>query len=273
MPWLTWSAWGLGVGSLVFALVWLRHRGNRRSYLIQLAARRPELIRDTTIHIAATNRERPAREFAAHRLTTLRDFVTPECLQVLREEALAQIPVMKRTFIPLHKKGATLSYEQIHTLAPHCLAFYHNPEVQQWVSTIAGVPVEPTPNQDQSSLSLLCYHEPGDHINWHYDHNFYRGRHFTVLLSLLNEGPNGVSQGTLQRQLADGSAQAYETPANTLVVFEGAKVRHRATPVGENERRVMLSMTYCVDPRISHAKEFIRRCKDTAFFGIRALWD
>ena len=42
---------------------------------------------------------------------------------------------------------------------------------------------------------------------------------------------------------------------------------------GEYERRVILSMTYCADPRISRFKEFVRRCKDTAFFGLRALWD
>jgi hypothetical protein len=205
----------------------------------------------------------------------LENFVTPGCLAVLREEALAHIPQMRRTFIPTHKKGATLSYEQIHTLAPHCLAFYHSAEVQRWISTITGVPIYPTPDQDQSSLSVLCYHEAGDHINWHYDHNFYRGRHFTVLLSLVNEGfqDGGVSQGTFQRQLAGGGERNYDTSPNVLIVFEGARVRHRATPIGDGERRVMLSMTYCADPQISRVKEFIRRCKDTAFFGLRALWD
>jgi hypothetical protein len=180
---------------------------------------------------------------------------------------------MKRTFIPAHKKGAALSYEQIHILAPHCLAFYHSPEVQKWISRVVGQKVYPTPDHDQSSESILCYHEPGDHINWHYDHNFYRGRHFTVLLSLVNEGPGGLSQGTLQRSLSDKTSQDIETGPNTLVVFEGARIRHRATAVGEDERRVMLSMTYCTDPRIGRFNDFVRRCKDTAFFGLRALWD
>jgi hypothetical protein len=32
-------------------------------------------------------------------------------------------------------------------------------------------------------------------------------------------------------------------------------------------------MTYCDDPRISRTKELARRAKDTAYYGIRALWD
>lgn len=280
-----------------FAAAWLwRHRACRKSHLDRLASQRPDLIRDTTIQLAATESQLPAGQFSTDHIARIENFVTPKCLQVLREEALAHIPDMKRTFIPTHKKGAALSYEKIHTLAPHCLAFYHNAEVQRRVAEITGETIFPTPDQDQSSLSILCYHEPGDHINWHYDHNFYRGRHFTVLLSLVNEGKSEVgsakaegkestsafrlptsalrlSRGTYLRQLPGGGTQDYDTSPNTLIVFEGAKVRHRASPVGPEERRVILSMTYCTDPQISRFKEFVRRVKDTAFFGIRALWD
>lgn len=296
--------WFPGVVGLLaaggFAAAWLlRHRSRRKSHLDRLASQRSDLIRDTTIQLASTDSEEPVRQFAAEHITRIENFVTPECLQVLRDEALAHIPDMTRTFIPMHKKGAALSYEKIHTLAPHCLAFYHNADVQQWVAEITGETIFPTPDQDQSSLSVLCYHEPGDHINWHYDHNFYQGRHFTVLLSLVNEMVEGrglkdesqtedqsgfsdpqpstlnpqLSQGTYQRRLPGGKTQDFETSPNTLIVFEGAKVRHRASAVGERERRVILSMTYCTDPRISRFKEFVRRVKDTAFFGIRALWD
>lgn len=296
MMWRDWIAMLLGVGVLG-AATWLwRYRAYRTSHLQSLASQRPDLLRDTSICIIADDVHRPATEFAQQRITRIEHFVSTDCLHILRSEAVSQIPAMKRTFIPLHKKGAALSYEQIHTLAPHCLAFYHDPEVQRWVSAITGVSVCCTPDQDQSSLSILCYHEPGDHINWHYDHNFYRGRHFTVLLSLVNEAVAGpashghrrtdaalrsstqaispaLSQGTFQRQLPGGKTQDFETSPNTLVIFEGAKIRHRATPIGDNERRVMLSMTYCADPRISRVKEVIRRVKDTAFFGLQALWD
>ena len=62
------------------------------------------------------------------------------------------------------------------------------------------------------------------------------------------------------------------TAPNTLVVFEGALVHHQVTPILEGERRIILSMTYCTDPRAHWWQAASRRIKDTAFFGIRALW-
>jgi hypothetical protein len=62
------------------------------------------------------------------------------------------------------------------------------------------------------------------------------------------------------------------TPPNTLVLFEGAQVLHKVTQLQDNEKRLVLSMTYCTDPRASVVKRYTRRIKDTAYFGVRALW-
>jgi len=120
---------------------------------------------------------------------------------------------------------------------------------------------------------LLYYTEEGDHIQWHFDHNFYRGRQFTVLLSLLNRGgEGGLSASRLMRKDAAGNEVAIDTPENTLVVFEGQRVVHRVSPAAAGDQRIVLSMTFNVDPRISFTREIKRRIKDTAFFGVRVLW-
>jgi hypothetical protein len=49
-------------------------------------------------------------------------------------------------------------------------------------------------------------------------------------------------------------------------------VRHQVTPIHEGERRLVLSMTYCTDARSHWWQGWSRRLKDTAFFGLRALW-
>jgi hypothetical protein len=215
-----------------------------------------------------------AAEFATARLVSIEEFVSPTTLARLRDEALVGMPFFEHTYIPLHKKGNTLSYECILRQAPHLLGFYHDRAVQAWISAVTGVTVQATPVQDQSSLSVLCYKEAGDHIEWHYDHNFYRGRHFTVLLSLVNRSTaGGQSHSRLERQFADGTVRSIAMPENTLVIFEGNRVRHRATPTQAGDLRVVLTMTYCTDPRISRVKELARRVKDVAFYGIRALWD
>ena len=263
-----------GAPLAVMALV-LRHRRRRDRMYAGLAERRHEIVEQHPVAIAAeVDAAQAAVDFERHRLARVPLFLTDECLAELRAEAVATLPRFERTFIPTHKKGGTVSYEAISRFAPRCLSFYHSPDVQQWIASVTGERVYPTRDQDQSSLSLLCYNEPGDHINWHFDHNFYRGRHFTVLLSLVNQGPSGgVSQSQLQHKSTTGDVQSCDTSANSLVVFEGARVLHRATPVAEGDLRIMLSMTYCSDPRIHWFKEFVRRVKDTAFFGLRALWD
>jgi hypothetical protein len=272
--WL-WFAAAVVAGAPLFAMALvIRHRRRRDRMYAELAEQRDRTVEQHPVTIAAADSAQLAAEFARGLLVRVPQFVAEECLMALKDEATANFPRLERTFIPTHKKGGTLSYEAISRYAPRCLSFYHSPQVQAWVGAIVGQRIHPTRDQDQSSLSLLCYNEAGDHINWHFDHNFYRGRHFTVLLSLVNQGASGgVSQSRLQHKTATGVVLDCDTSANSLVVFEGAKVLHRATPVAAGDLRVMLSMTYCSDPRIHWFKEFIRRVKDTAFFGLRALWD
>ena len=269
--------WIVGVATVISTValtVLIRHRRHRDRTLMGLAEQRSEWVQKQQIEIAATaDRDVLARVFARDRLIRIDNFLTPASLQLLRAEAEENIPRMVPSYIPTHKKGNTLSYENIHRYAHGCLGLYHSAELQNWVSAIAGLNVTPTPDRDQSSLSVLCYKEAGDHINWHYDHNFYRGRHFTVLLSLANQASaGGVSQSQLMKRTPAGD-ESIDTSPNVLVIFEGAKVLHKASPTAEGDLRIMLSMTFCADTRTSWPKEFARRVKDTAFYGIRALWD
>ncbi|MGE0576930.1 2OG-Fe(II) oxygenase, partial [Reyranella sp.] len=147
------------------------------------------------------------------------------------------------------------------------------PDLMRFISRVVGAAVAPTPINDQSSLSILHYDRPLDHIGWHHDHNFYRGRHFTALLTIFNEGggKGGLSHAVLTARL-DGEAVAIPTEPNSLVLFEGALVRHKVTPLQAGERRVLLSMTCCTDPRARLWQGVARRIKDTAYYGVRALW-
>jgi hypothetical protein len=179
----------------------------------------------------------------------------------------------ERSYLPAHKKGGTVAYKTLEHRAPGLVALYRSHGLRKLVADIVKLRIEPTPLHDQSSCSVLFYEKPGDHIGWHYDHNFYKGRHFTVLVPMINRGrePNGLSQARLMvRQ--NRRDRMIATPPNAMIVFEGAKVRHKVTPIGEGERRVVWSMTFCTDPRNSAVQGVARRLKDTAFFGLRALW-
>jgi hypothetical protein len=213
----------------------------------------------------------PGPDFG-ERLATLPDFLPHTLFSRIQQDA-ERLVAPERSYIPTHKKGGTVAYETVIAHAPALVALYQSNAMREWVSKLVGEPVRPTPIHDQSSLSVLFYDKPGDHIGWHFDHNFYRGRHFTVLLPVLNtgSGEGGLSHARLTAMVR-GTEVDIATPPNTLVVFEGARVRHKVAPIIEGERRMVVSMTYCADPREGLWQGLARRVKDTAFFGLRALW-
>jgi hypothetical protein len=203
--------------------------------------------------------------------------VVPEPLPTAAFERLRGAALRRghteRSYFPVHKQGGAIAYEDLHDLAPEIVAFYQSDFLRQLCSAVIGEPVVPTPIDDQSSCSLLFYDRARDHINWHYDYNFYHGRHFTVLVPLVNRHlrEDRLSSARLVIRQDDRELMM-PTPPNTLIVFEGARVFHKVTRLEENELRVMLSMTFCTRPQASPLKGALRRCKDIAYFGVRALW-
>jgi hypothetical protein len=198
------------------------------------------------------------------RLAVAPDLLRAETFATLKTEAECLV-APERSFVPTHKKGGTVAYETLIASAPDIVALYHSADLKDFISRLVGVEVKPTPIHDQSSLSVLFYDKPGDHIGWHYDHNFYRGRHFTVLIALTNQGAaaGGHSHAELCARIA-GRETAVSTAPNTAVVFEGARIHHKVTPIRAGERRLILSMTYCTDPRSRWWQGGSRRIKDTS---------
>jgi hypothetical protein len=271
---LLWVGGSVSAAAALTAAYALNRRSSVRSrHFHELADRRVDFIRGHEPVVAQTSPSTELKtEFAARSIARIDSFLDAASLDRLRDEALAASAEKIRNFVPTHKKGGTISYEQLHRHCPGCLAFYHSPAVQAWVSELVGMKVGPAGDHDQSANSLLFYDEAGDHINWHFDHNFYPGRQFTALINLVNRAPDGsLTASRLVYKDAAGAEVEIDTSANSFVVFEGAKVLHKATPVAEGDLRVMLSMTFNTNARITVVGEAMRRVKDTAFFGVRAL--
>jgi hypothetical protein len=269
------SILSVSLASGVLIAMLLRRTRRQRRLRRELARQRQALalMRPTIRPVTTTGATRSA--FQRDRITRLPNLLAPDDFERLQAECRANRQRAERSYIPGHKKGGTLCYADMHRHAPACLALYHAPPLHRLLSEIVGEPLVPTADHDQSSCSLLYYDQAGDHINWHYDLNFYRGRHFTVLLSLLNRtaASAGTSSGRLEQKRRDGELQVWDTAENVLVMFEGAQVLHRATPIAAGDERVMLSMTLCTNPSINPLKDLARRAKDMAYFGPRALID
>ncbi len=213
----------------------------------------------------------PASGSFEQKILSVHDFLPESIFNMLRNAADRQ-DQPQRVHVPIHKRGATISYHDLHYSAPEIIAFYLSPQLHEWCSLAIGERVRPTPINDLSSCSILIYDQPSDHIGWHYDYDFYHGRHFTALLSLVNTNAagNGLSSARLMTRI-NRSQTVISTGPNTLILFEGAYVFHRVTPLQEGERRVILSMTFCTNPSSTALQSFERRIKDVAYFGRRAF--
>lgn len=271
---MTGIEWTLTAPLAAGAAYWLgRKQAGRQQVYQTLAKLRPRLAASYLPQIQAEVTPELIDTFTRERAASIPDFLAPSHLEALRAEVLAHQKQVVRSYIPTHKKGGTISYERIHHLAPQCLALYHAPAFAEWISRLVGQRVLPTADHDQSSCSILVYDQAGDHINWHFDHNFYQGSHFTVLLALVNQSASGGNSASELYRKKPGGTEMLDTAVNRLVVFEGQRVCHRASPTSEGDLRILLSMTFATSSHIVWYKEVARRIKDTAFFGLRALWD
>src|SRR5262245_53976584 len=80
--------------------------------------------------------------------------------------------------VPIHKRGGAVAYEKLWRDAPGVIDFYRSAELLWLVSAYAGETVQRVPDHDQNACAILIYEQKEDHIGWHYDWNFYNGRHF-----------------------------------------------------------------------------------------------
>lgn len=255
-------------GALAFAGLKLRKQKQYR----QLEARQHDLAVRYGVALNLPDRLPTELPNFQQRIAVIPDPLPVAAFEILREAALRRGNT-ERSYFPAHKQGGTVAYEYLHDIAPEIVAFYQSDYLRRLCSAVISEPVVPTPIHDQSSCSLLFYERPQDHINWHYDYNFYNGRHFTVLVPLVNRHLQEDRLSSARLVICQDSREiTIPTPPNTLIVFEGARVFHKVTRLEENELRVMLSMTFCTRPQTSLLKGTIRRFKDIAYFGVRALW-
>ena len=63
------------------------------------------------------------------------------------------------------------------------------------------------------------------------------------------------------------------THPGTLILFNGDKLWHSVTPLGEGEERVSLTLEYVTDPSMHPVKRLFSNLKDAfAYFGFRAVF-
>lgn len=218
----------------------------------------------------------PAAEqyWRQNELLVSEQFLTPVVLTPMVAEANSLRTKINRNFVPKIKKGGSVSYFDVMRDAPSILALYRSPEFIAWLSAITREQLLVCPENDPHACALYYYTEPGDHIGFHYDTSFYRGKRYTVLLGLVEHS----SCRLVCELFRDDPSRATETLSvhtlpGTLVMFNGDKLWHAVTPSAASEDRVVLSMEYVTDQRMSPVNRIVSNVKDAvAYFGIKSLF-
>lgn len=147
----------------------------------------------------------------------------------------------------LLRKGTGISFYQLHKNYKGFIELYHSNELMNVIENILGKVMNKPPLNDKSCCSLLIYTSKGDFIDWHYDYSSYYGERYTILLTLINENSNKTDLSSNKFIYLDSNNKKNEMKCkpNSFLLFNGSDIRHMSTPINENEKRILLSMTFC----------------------------
>ena len=204
----------------------------------------------------------------------LGEFLPPEATAQLVAAVGAVKDSVNRNYLPGHKQGGSVSRHTLDELAPLIGEIYRSPALIGWLSQVAGERLQVSPPDDPHAYALYFYTRPGDHIGWHYDTSYYAGRRYTLLLGVIDESSCRLDFELHTREpgatVVPGSVRI---PPGGLVFFDGDKLRHRISPLGENEVRVSLTFEYVTDPKMHVGWRVMSNMKDAfAYFGFRQVF-
>ena len=165
-----------------------------------------------------------------------------------------------------NKKGITISTNNIVKYSPNIINFYKN-DLCKLVSKNLKLNLFPTDLNLPTSCALLIYENEGDWINWHYDHNYYEGRFFTLLIPITNN----ITCTEFQFKNDKNEIKSINLTNNNSICFEGNYLYHRASKLCKNEKRVVLSCQYVTNNKISFLNNMRLKIKDFAYIGKQAF--
>ncbi len=209
-------------------------------------------------------------------------FLTQPVVDRLLDEVDVLTSDVNRNYVPGHKKGGSVSFYAIVSRAPALLSLYRSPALRGFLSRLAEAPLLLCPEDDPHSCALYYYQQPGDHIGFHYDTSYYKGKRYTVLIGLVERSEHcrlvarvrkrGETRLPERGQAEEIREARIPMDPGTAVFFNGDTLWHAVTPLGKGEERVVLTLQYVTNQEMGPFKKMFSNLKDAfAYFGPAAL--
>ncbi len=123
-----------------------------------------------------------------------------------------------------------------------------NPKFLQKVQSKTGIAnLQFVPEVDTNRLSLLYYKDEGDGIDWHVDGTIYLGDRWAGILTIVED----IKESEAKLELKPNGKPAtfpVDKMENSLVLFQGDQVQHRARPMLMDEERIVISLLFSTNP-------------------------
>ena len=162
----------------------------------------------------------------------------------------------RRSTIPFWKAGRTIPVKD-----EVVLSWYSS--LVPRVSSIIGTDVTTTPGDLPTTCAILVYEEKGDFINWHYDVNYFDGRFFTMIVPITFD----ETCTTFVYTNKDSIAEPVVLNIGSAVLFEGERVFHKATKLCKGQKRVIISLQFTTDAKMSSSSNrLLHTIKDATAF-------
>jgi alkylated DNA repair dioxygenase AlkB len=212
--------------------------------------------------------------FEQDEFVVVEDFLPLEVLRRWEVELERLKPHVHRNYLPGHKKGGSVAYQIVNTLAPSITALYHCAPLLGFLRRVVGAEMNECPSSDPHRCALYAYTEEGDHMGWHYDTSYYKDRRWTVLVGFKDESSSRLLCHLHTRNPdRDVVKLELQIKPGTLVIFNGDKVYHAVSPLKEGESRYVVSMQYVTTDEMHPFMRFISNMKDAvAYFGLRGVF-
>lgn len=201
--------------------------------------------------------------------------VTPEILQRFVEQAGTLRSELHRNFVPGQKQGGSVSRHSIDRAGMAFGELYRSPALRRFLDALSGQSLLDCQARDPHTYALYYYTEPGDHIGWHFDTSFYRGKRYTMLLGLVANQTCHLECELHKREAGRPiERRVISLQPGGAVFFDGDAVWHRVTPLAEGDSdRVVLTFEFVTDATMHPWRRLISDVKDAvAYFGFKDVF-
>jgi hypothetical protein len=167
----------------------------------------------------------------------------------------------------IYKQHAVIGGIEIQQQFPDLHYYYHNCFADT-VSKIVGKKVYPVNEINTMNNSLIIYENTGDSLRWHTDKSMFNNKKVYTLLVYLY---NSSSQNLCYIE-SDKNKICLFTEENSCVILEHFTLEHAVTPLKQNEKKILWSMTYAEDMNIYNPISYMmNKAKNISYLGFGAF--